>query len=259
MIKNRIKSLKGGKPCGKIFIKGMIGLQIAVCDDKRADLEYIHRVIADAMKLHNISGEFALYTDAKQMLQRHFEAPFDVIFLDLDMPEIDGLEVAEQINKLDEATEIVLVTNHDELVYQAYRLRALGFIRKKYLEDEADKIIDSIIESINSRRKYMIIQDAGVEYKYNVNDVVFMQSDDHYVDIFSQGKKDTVRNNLNSIEKQYAHYGFIRIHSRYLVNYRYIFSIEKNVIVLNNQQQFPLSRSRYDAVKKAFQFFCRRI
>ena len=61
-----------------------------------------------------------------------------------------------------------------------------------------------------------------------------MRSDDHYVDVITNDEKYTIRGSLNNIENLYSHFGFIRIHSRYLVNFRYIFSIERSVIVLNN-------------------------
>ena len=112
---------------------------------------------------------------------------------------------------------------------------------------------------MNSRKQYITFCDSGAEYKLYINDIVYMRSDDHYVDVITNDEKYTIRGSLNNIENLYSHFGFIRIHSRYLVNFRYIFSIERSVIVLNNQQQLPMSRSKLSAVKEAFQFFSRRI
>lgn len=127
------------------------------------------------------------------------------------------------------------------------------------MDIEIDEIVESLIESINMKHKYVIICDSGIERKYNINDIIYMQSDDHYVDIFSINQKNSVRESLNNIEKMYSHYGFIRIHSRFLVNYRYIYSIERSTVVLNNLQQLPMSRSKVIAVKEAFQLFSRRL
>lgn len=234
-------------------------MKIAICDDNNSDLMYIYKNIENTFINRNVSCDFTLYTDVNKFLNDNFASPFDVVFLDIDMPEMNGLEVATRINKLGINTEIVFVTNHDELVYKAYKFKALGFIRKKYLSVEANEILNSIIESVNSRCKYIIIHDSGIDYKFNINDIIYMQSDDHYVDIFSKDKKNTIRNNLNNIEKQFSQYGFIRIHSRYLVNYRYIFSVEKNAVILIDRQQLPLSRSKSTSVKQSLQFFSRRM
>ena len=126
------------------------------------------------------------------------------------------------------------------------------------LYTSADKLLeDNLIESINLNCQFIVFSDIGK--KYNVRDIIFMQSDDHYVDIVTDVTKGTVRDSLNSIEKSYSHYGFIRIHSRYLVNYRYIYSIESSTVVLTNKQQLPMSRSKSNSVKEAFLFFSRRL
>ena len=234
-------------------------MRIAICDDSRTELIYVHRIIESAFKKHKIICQAQIYTDGNKMLEDNCSKPFDAIFLDLDMPDIDGMEVASEINKLNGTTEIIFVTNHDELVYKAYRFKALGFIRKKYLDMEINEILDILIKSINSQRRYMVFCYSGVDKKYNVNDVVYMQSDDHYVDIISIKDKCSVRCSLNNIEKKYAHYGFIRIHSRYLVNYRYIYSIENGTVILIDKKQLPMSRSRASTVKEMFQFFSRRL
>ncbi len=232
-------------------------MKIAICDDNKIELSYIYKVISKAFKNHNVICDFKLYNSANKLLAENFDLHFDVIFLDLDMPEISGMEVASRLNKLNENTEIVFVTNHDEFVYKAYKFKALGFIRKKYLDNEIDEILDSIIESINLKHQFIVFPNSKI--KYNINEIIFMQSDDHYIDIITTSAKDTIRDSLNNIEKTYAHYGFIRIHSRYLVSYRYIYSIENSTVILINQQQLPMSRNKVSAVKEMFQFFSRRI
>ncbi|MCD7839673.1 MAG: LytTR family DNA-binding domain-containing protein [Erysipelotrichaceae bacterium] len=234
-------------------------MKIAVCDDNINDLKYIGIAVKKAFQANSIMCELNSYTSAKQLLADNANQPFDAIFLDLDMPEINGMEAAERINEIGTVTEIIFVTNHDELVYEAFKFRAIGFIRKKFLDKEINEIIKVLIDDINLKQHYLIFFDSGSEKKCCVNDVIYMQSDDHYVDIITNNKKITVRTSLNDIEKKYSQYGFIRIHSRYLVNYRYIFSIEKNAVILDNNCQLSLSRSKITSTKEAFQFFSRRI
>lgn len=234
-------------------------MNIAICDDNKADLEYIEKIVYQSFTKNKIICNVKKYTNAGNLLEANKNQLFDVIFLDLDMPKISGMEAASHLNKLNESTEIVFITNHDELVYKAYRFKALGFIRKKFLDIEIDEIVESLIESINMKNKYLILCDSGTEIKYNITDIIYMQSDDHYVDIFSTNRKNSVRDSLNNLERMYSQYGFIRIHSRYLVNYRYIYSIERSTVVLNDMQQLPMSRSRTIAVKEAFQLFSRRL
>ncbi|MCL2071954.1 MAG: LytTR family DNA-binding domain-containing protein [Oscillospiraceae bacterium] len=234
-------------------------IRIAVCDDHESEVAIVSQNVRTILKKMNIRHDIKAFTDANALLCDNRESAFDVVFLDLDMPQISGMDAASKINEHNSSTEIVFVTNHDELVYKAFRFKALGFIRKKHLETEIAEIIKILLEHIMRKRKYIIIRNSGVDKKININDIIYMKSDTHYIDIYTSTGKEVLRRSLNDIEEEYSSYGFIRIHVRYLVNYRYIYSIEKNTIILNDRKQLPLSRSKIKDVKDSFQFFLRRV
>ena len=160
-------------------------MNIAICDDNETDIKYIGKIIKKEFAAHNINCELSLHTDAKSLLDVNQSQPFDVIFLDLDMPRLNGMDAASQLNKSNSAAEIIFVTNHDELVYKAYKFKALGFIRKKYLETEIEEILETLIETINSRQQYITFSDSVNEFKCLINDIMYMQSDDHYIDVIT--------------------------------------------------------------------------
>ena len=146
-------------------------MRIAICDDDKNELEYVYTVICENFKQKNILCESKKYISAISLLEDNEKEPFDAIFLDLDMQEISGMDVASQINKSNEFTEIIFVTNHDELVYKAYRFKALGFVRKKYLQDEIDEIVDLLIKSVNEKQRYIVLSDCDTEKKYHIEDI----------------------------------------------------------------------------------------
>lgn len=234
-------------------------IRIAVVDDDESELHYIKRVIAHALQELHITCHIQGYQNATDMLQHQKDQPFNAVFLDIDMPDVNGMDAAEQLNQLEHGTEIVFVTNHDELVYKAYRFKALGFIRKKHMDEEIDEILEVLLTALNRKRKYLTFQDAGKTIRIRLEDIIFIQSDDHYAEVFTIHGKETIRESLNSIESAYGSLGLIRIHVRYLVNFKYIYSIEKNTVILQNRKQLPLSRSRSATVKTQFQMYARRV
>lgn len=234
-------------------------LNIAICDDNVMDIRMIKTNVIKVLSKMNLEFRIENFTNAFTMLEKDSNNLYDLIFLDIDMPKINGMDVAARLNCQTRIAEIIFVTNHDELVYRAYRFKALGFIRKKYLEAEIGEIIELFIEQTNQRRNYLFIHDAGSEKKITIEEIIYMQSDDHYVEIFKTNGKELIRKSLNDMEKEYMIYGFIRIHARYLVNYRYIYSIERCTVILTDNKQLPLSRSRVNSVKDSFQMFSRSI
>lgn len=233
-------------------------MYIAICDDCQEELTYKYEIIEKTFSQYKITCEFKLYTSVRKMLEDNYIKPFDAVFTDIDMPEISDTDIAEQIKELHRSAQIIFVTDHDEPVFKAYIFKALGFIRKNYLEAEIGKIVESLINTINSRSGYMLLSDSGAERKYKVDDIIYMQSDDHYIDIISVSGKCSVRESLKEMEINYSRYGFIRIHSRYLVNQRYIYSVEKNAVILSDGQRLPMSRNRARAVKEQFRLYIRR-
>ena len=232
-------------------------MRIAICDDSKSELIWVSKEIRNVFERKHIFLEEKQYTSANRMLVENKKQPFDVIFLDLDMKEINGMDVAFEINKLNMATEIVFVTNHDELVYKAYQFKALGFVRKQYLSDEIDEIVDLIIKLINERQRYIVFENRESEKKYRIEEIVYMRSEDHYIDIITLQDKFLIRTSMGNLEKQYSEYGFLRLHSRYIVNFSHIYSIEKNAVVLDDKKQLPLSRNRVKEVKEQFKQYVR--
>ena len=94
--------------------------KIAICDDDKGELEYVERIIEKSFDRKNVQSAYKAYTSAKTLLEDNKQEPFDLVFLDLDMPGINGMETAENIGMQEGRTEIVFVTNHEELVYKAY-------------------------------------------------------------------------------------------------------------------------------------------
>lgn len=235
-------------------------IRIAVVDDEKADLDYIENKIKQQLELRNMAYNCDSYTNALDALNENMREPFHAIFLDIDMPQLSGLDMAEKINEVCAKTLIIFVTNHDELVYKAFRFKAIGFIRKGFFDEEADEMIDIMLSEIQKNSCVLKFIDSHSIIKINLSEIVYIKNDDHYVEFFFvDDKKECIRQNLNNIRSQVEHYGFLQIHSRYLVNCKYVYSIEQKNIILTNGVQLPLSRNRSTEVKDKFQLYLRSI
>lgn len=231
-------------------------MRLAVCDDNEQDLLYINKVLKAALTERYIECQIKLFEDAEDLLSENKNRKFDAVFLDIDMPNIGGMEAASRLNELHESTEIIFVTNHDELVYKAFRFKALGFIRKKCLESEMSDVLDALIESVSSSNRTFEL--PGAERRFSAAEIIFIQSDEHYLKVVAKHRDFYLRGKLNDIEKTVSSFGFIRIHSRYLVNYRSIYAIEQNEVVLDDGRRLPISRNKLSAVKESFRLFMRK-
>ncbi|MDR0918506.1 MAG: LytTR family DNA-binding domain-containing protein [Oscillospiraceae bacterium] len=233
-------------------------LQIAICDDEITDLKYIKETLERKLIETDISSELKIFNNAEELINS--EVVFDVIFLDIDMPNLNGFETAKILNEKMSNCELVFVTNHEEFVFKAYKFKAIGYIRKRFFKEEIEDTIDSILQRV-SQKNISIALDSGNKIQYiNLSDVTYVQSDDHYIYIyFLNSNRILHRENISCFDEKYSGYGMIKIHNRYIVNYKFIQSIERNSVVLTNGTNLPISRKNINSVKEKMQFFSRRM
>jgi DNA-binding LytR/AlgR family response regulator len=240
---------------------GDMMFNIIICDDSVEDLSYIERHLRKGLEDKKQNAEISTFTDPQTLLIRLCSGALaaDVVFVDIDMPNMNGIEFAQKLNEICPAIETVFITNHDEFVYKAYRCKAIGFIRKKDIDTEMSEVIDVICQHLLRKNKKIIIEESGCEIPVSVLDIIYVKSDNHYVELFTTSGKRVLRNNINSFEKEYSLFGFIRVHIRYIVNIRFIQAIEKRTVLLTNKEQIPISRNKSAFVKEQYQFYSRVI
>ena len=235
-------------------------LKIAVCDDDVTMLGVLTDKISETYNQDSIACEIRSFFSGEFFLNSQKEHPFDVVFLDIDMPEISGFDIAEQVNNADE-TLIVFVTSHDELVYSSIKFRPFRFIRKTYLETELGETLTAVYTEFmkrNAARKFMFQTKSG-EVLADLNLV-------EYIEIFGHWLLVHIKDNeclecygsLSDMERELNNYGFVRTHKSYLVNCKYIYSIENNQIVLDDKTVIPVSRYKAETVKDNFRNYLRR-
>lgn len=234
-------------------------IRAAICDDEKAMLDELHKRILIECKQHNIEIIIENFLSGGELLKSQKENPFDVVFLDIDMPGINGFDIAESING-SENTLIVFVTSHDELVYSSLKFRPFRFIRKSYLESELPEVLSAVNAEISKRnagKKFSFRTKTG-EVFLDIGDIEYIEIYGHWLRVgVINGEFPECYGNLTALEEQLAPFDFVRVHKSYLVNLKYIYSIEKTQIILDDKTAIPLSRYKAADVKAKFKNYLR--
>ncbi len=226
----------------------MIG--IAVCDDDKKFSERMKLLIEQYFTEQSAEINAAVFNSGADFLSGNTD--YNAVFLDIDMPDMGGFEIAEQLS---EDTLIIFVTTHDELVYSSLKFRPFRFIRKTYLEEELPEALEEINKEIAKRgaSSKFVLQTKNGEALLNVSNIKYIEIYTHSIWVYTvSGEILECYGSLAAMEKQLNEFDFVRTHKSYLVNCRYIFSIEKNRIILDDKTEIPLSRYKVDAVKSKF-------
>lgn len=232
-------------------------MHIAICDDDVSFAKRLKNLVEKGLETFHDGLDVSVFHDGETFISSG--SRYDAIFLDIDMPKVSGFDIAEQINRMEE-TLIIFVSLHDELVYSSIRFQPFRFIRKSHLEDELFEVLDALnreVEKRNEGKRFRLQTKTG-EVFLDVSSIEYIEIYGHWLHVCVDGGEDlTCYGSLSDFERQLAPFDFIRVHKSYLVNCRYIYSIEKGQLILDDKTEILLSRYRLGEVRNKLRNYIR--
>ncbi len=230
-------------------------IKIAICDDNHTFLQELKQLIRTYLKAHSIQGEIYTYEDGELFLKSfqkdYFQ--FDMVFLDIDMPAVDGIEAAHHIRMFNKNLILVFLTSMENRVYETFQFNTFRFIRKKYILEELEECLDKAVELLNHEHEIYAFKTKEGMIKLSLHDILYFTFINRHVEIWTLHKQYTMLNNrFQDIIDLFKDKNFVCIHRGCMVNVKYIKAINKLFIVLDNNEKLSISRYKVDEVFKAF-------
>lgn len=232
-------------------------MKIAVCDDEEYYLNKIEKMIRSSLYKHGISRyEIVTYMSGKEFCSEESELlEYDVVFLDINMPELNGLEIARKIREYSSNILIVFITAFIDYSLEGYKLEVTRFLLKDMLDDMLPECVEAIIRKMKLQAKRVQYFFLEGEKELAVDQIYFIESRKHKL-IFNIGerkqKQFSLYGKLDDQEKKLYQYGFLRIHKSYLVNLLYIQEITNYKVKLMNGKMLPVPREKFQRVKEKY-------
>lgn len=236
-------------------------LKFYICDDNYDFIDKIKNQIGISIK-EKRKYDISTFDNGKELLKRFDDEFPDVVLLDIDMPEMNGFEVASLLQKRKDDILIVFITSHEDKVYQSYEYHPFWFVRKSHMHD-LSIVIPKLLRKIDAEEeKKKLVFNLKAENRtieLDINTITYIESFRNDVIIRDRisGEKQ-VRCKIADAEKQLYPMNIIRIQNGILVNCRYISKITSRAVILTDDTRLGLSRSRIDYVKEEYQNFIRR-
>ncbi|MBQ7066056.1 MAG: response regulator transcription factor [Lachnospiraceae bacterium] len=242
--------------------------KIAMCDDEKEILKNILEKIKLSFDKKDIQATYYQINDSRALMELLQKENLDVLFLDIDMPYLNGMDIAGYINEQGLHTILVFVTSHDALVYQTFAYRPFGFIRKSFIEKELDELTERIKRELIDRKQELILAKGTEIVRILIKDIVYIESEGNYLNIYTHknysgqiasdanaSKSHVIkyRETMTNMEKELVHKGFIRCHKGYLVNEDYIEKFKSSEIEIKYKEEtklIPVGRSYEKDVRK---------
>lgn len=230
-------------------------LRLAICDDDSVVLSVVSGAIASAFKKKGIQVEVLTFRRAKDLEDRMKELEFQLLFLDIDMPEMDGITFAKKVRASNSRTDIIFVSSREDKVFDALRTNPGGFIRKSRFLEDAPEVIETWLKNRpKEETPKLVVQGARETVSYSLDSILYIEGEGKIQNLHIASQKDLVqvRRSMQELEEVLDPQGFLRIHKGYLVNYRYIRRLEDTEAVLTNGERIPLSRRRVQEIRNRY-------
>ncbi|WP_295154920.1 LytTR family DNA-binding domain-containing protein [uncultured Ruminococcus sp.] len=219
-------------------------MKIAVCDDEKVYRDEIIELLNIYSAENNIILDITEFEDGVKLVSS--KTVFDMIFLDHQMNDLNGLDTIKSIRQKNIETKVVFVSSYSEIVFDSMKYNAFRFIVKPVSRDKLFEAMDSALEMLNNERR-LIVKDE--EYNESIvvyeKEVIYAQADNVYTYIITDKGSYRYPYNLSALEEELDSGGFFRTNRSYIVNLEHINSYDKTGIILSNGHKAVISRGKY--------------
>ena len=230
-------------------------VNIAILEDDAGDeasLEQsLQRYAQEQQELFSIRS----FSDPAVFLQNSPSA-FDLIFLDIDLPTMTGMELARQIRRQDSLVTLIFVTNLEKYAVSGYSVGAFDFVVKPINYYRFASMLRRALRSIAARQpREVVIQTSGGITRLNVTQLYYVEIRDHLLIYHTVGENLTAWGKMSDVEAQLAPVDFARCNTSHLVTLRFVDSVESSDVLVAGTR-LPISQRRrkafYSAVTSYF-------
>lgn len=229
-----------------------VDLRIAVVDDEAIQIESMKSLILQAAEEMSIRVKIDSFSSGEQFLFELEEySDLDMVFLDIEMNQIDGLEAAKKIREVDKVLTIVFATAFVEYAVQGYDVQALDYLLKPIEVEKVKRVLNRHFDKKPLVQESITIEAGGEVVSVLLDEIFYIEANQRQCEIHTQEKILTIHKSLKELTKK-LNEDFIQTHRSYLVNVKAINRLLKTDAQLKNRETIPVSRRMAKDVQEKF-------
>ena len=229
-------------------------IKIGICDDEQQMRKTLRQILEQVLQLRGTDHQISEYGSGEELTAGISYLDTDILFLDIEMKDLDGVETAKKLRMKNSSAVIIFVTSHPDFVFQGYEVRALNYILKPYKPEKIKEVLHKALEALDvSTEKYYVIEQRSGAIRSPLSSIRYFTSDKRIVRVVTDNGTYDFYDKLNDLETKLSD-AFVRIHNRYLIHLKYLSEIQGNQAIVDGES-LPVSRSCKSALSIAFAKF----
>lgn len=226
-----------------------MNMRVAICDDNRIDLNAMQAVFRRVAPQHTVDA----FSDGKELLDAISTGTgYDLLFLDIIMPRITGMELAREVGRLAPDTPVVFLTDSEAYAVEAFSVQALHYVLKPMTEPALKECLRRLEKRQGKRRQVYIISPSGIQQMLFADDIQYAQSDAHYCNLhMKDGTVVKARMTQSEIQDTLGDL-FLPVSRGLTVNVEFIRQLGPKSCFLKDGREILLSRSNLEEIHAAY-------
>lgn len=233
-------------------------LRAAICDDEETLLQIMKQAIDRAFSRAHFDCLLDAFPSGNALLKAHQKEPYDILFLDIYMPDQSGFEIAKSVRQKNEDTLLIFVTSQDALVYNSLDYRPFQFVRKGQSDSVTNELAAVTRKLVSYYRENEQIElDLGVGERRAVTyrEIAYLKSSLHYIEYhLTNGEVLRIRQSMKDAKSELESHDFVQIHRQYIINLRAIerISVTNSNVRMYSGELLSISKSHYNAFMERY-------
>lgn len=238
-------------------------INIAICDDDIKMTDEMQEIITQYKMDRNEEICCDIFYNGKSLMSE--EKEYDIIFLDIVMEEMDGIETAKRLRKRDKTVEIIYLTGYPGLTREALSVHAFEYLEKPVTKEQIYYQLDEALEKVlrkklNEEYKYHIVAfNAGKNsIRLPIDDIYYFERVDRKLKAVTKKGNFMLYETIASIEEKLHQYDFVTPHQSFVVNINNMKDYVKDEIIMLNDDVIPVAQKRVSEVKRIMREFLQK-
>lgn len=227
-------------------------MNITICDDEKVCIDVINKLLQPYIERENIN--IYTYMSGEQFFEE-CDAVMDIAFLDIEMLDVTGIDIARYLKRMNENTIIFFVTSHMNYVSDTFRVGAFQFLTKPIKQEEFKYDFERAVDKYKSIHKYYTVSWRDKKTYIEFGDILYIEGYNRHLYIRTETHKYECVGSIRKEEKTFIPYGLLKCHQGFIVNINKIRNIECNEIEMINGEKIHVSRHYRDNIMTAFNLY----
>lgn len=231
-------------------------MKILICDDEKIFLDALQNHVEEYMQIHHIRYSMKALLDATQVNE---DEVFDLAFLDVQMPNLDGITLAKQLRQRNPKLALFFVTNYDEYQDDAMDLQAFRFFEKPFNINRLYAGLDKAMEYIDGAYIDIYLSENGAQQRVIADDIIYMTRNGRRISLVTNVREYSISGKYDALCEKLPQLFFYPVHKSFFVNLHYVERYAYTELYLSNGARIPIApRKQSEFHKFWFEYLRRR-